>query len=141
MAYRILSVRVRVHGDPSEEKTLSFLWFRQTKTLYEFYAGQRSLRSCRKQVAWFPHAIASATDLFAFFQGLPGCLAMRYIGAPEHILYWNLSDRGLSKFAYMDAFADTAETRTTLRETFQAETTRAARRIQRAWRLHFLKSL
>lgn len=141
MTYRLLTLRVAVFGDRSEEKTLTLLWFRQTKTMYEFYAGQRSLRSCRTEVAWFPSAVESPDDLFAFFQGLPGCLVMRYIGAPEHIVGWRFQDCGLSKFSYMDTFADTSATRTTLRDTFQGETTRAARRIQRAWRLHFLKSL
>lgn len=115
MAYRILTIRVCVFGDPSEEKTLSFLWFRQTKTMYEFYAGQRSLRSCRKEVAWFPNNINDASELFAFFQQFAGCLVMRTISAPEHILHWKLQDNtGLSNFTYMDAFADTPETRASL---------------------------
>jgi hypothetical protein len=140
MAYRLLTVRVNVFGDPSEGKTLSFLWFRQSKTLFEFYAGQKSLRSCRKNIVWFPAEMNRET-LFAFFQRFPGSLLMQYISEPSHIDAWMVRDYGLSQWSYMDTFADTEMTRMELAANIQVKIYNAAQRIQRAWRFHFLKSL
>jgi hypothetical protein len=140
MTYRLLTVRVNVFGDPSEGKTLSFLWFRQSKTLFEFYAGQKSLCSCRKNIAWFPSEMTRET-IFAFFQRFAGSLLMQYISEPSHIETWMFRDYGLSQWSYMDTFADTEMTRMQLAANIAVKIYNAAQRIQKAWRFHFLKSL
>jgi hypothetical protein len=132
----MLTMLVNVFGDPHEEKTLSFLWFKESKTLYEFYGGQRSLRRRVKNIAWFPTASALMTheDIYAFFDRIPASIVWNYIDHPTQILSCHFKDYGCAKWSYIDRYADGVSTRLGLAGCMLNASQTAAVRIQRAWR-------
>jgi hypothetical protein len=130
---KALTVWVNVYGDTTEQKCLSFIWFNETKTLYEFYASQRSLRQRQTDIAWFPSQL-NREDLFAYFERMNSSLLWHYISSPEHIVQWKFQDYGVAKWSYIDRFANGTSTRLGFAGCLMHETHTAACRIQRVWR-------
>ena len=112
-----LTLTVAVHGDIYETRRLNFVWFRETKTLFEFYGNQNSLRQKIDRVRWFPKELPAQTNgdgIYDYFKKLPTSIVWNYIHHPSHIIEAIWNPIGIAKFNYIQTYCQNESTRNQL---------------------------
>jgi hypothetical protein len=136
---RSLTLHVAVHGDPSEVKCLRFVWFKESKTLFEFYGAGCSLRQKIENVRWFPKELPSndperICKLFESPQ-LSGSILWNYIQHASHILESQWNKIGVGKMDYLDKYCADASTKTVLMQNICKVIIQAILHIQTSYHL------
>lgn len=129
-----LTLHVAVFGDPSEVKCLRFVWFKASKTLFEFYGAKCSLRQKIENVPWFPKELPTddPVKICELFNrsALSSSIFWNYVFLPSHIqtIQWNRI--GVAKMKYIDTYCTKEATKASLTRNICNVIIKAVLRIQ-----------